>query len=111
MEQLFTLYKAYSSMEYGEKDNFYTFSKWGQTLLQDFNEIDRYLVDTKDIFSYLANIQEINHWALQKDKSEIITNYIKFWNNLEPLYKTFNDLLKAQKLGHQGLIYLSLIHI
>ncbi len=92
-------------MEYGEKDNFYTFSKWGQTLLQDFNEIDRYLVDTKDIFSYLANIQEINHWALQKDKSEIITNYIKFWNNLEPLYKTFNDLLKAQKLGHQGLIY------
>ena len=105
MEQLFTLYKAYSSMEYGEKDNFYTFSKWGQTLLQDFNEIDRYLVDSKDIFSYLANIQEINHWALQKDKSEIITNYIKFWNNLEPLYKTFNDLLKAQKLGHQGLIY------
>ena len=105
MEQLFTLYKAYSSMEYGEKDNFYTFSKWGQTLLQDFNEIDRYLIDTKDIFSYLANIQEINHWALQKEKSEIITNYIKFWNNLEPLYKAFNDLLKAQKLGHQGLIY------
>ena len=67
MEQLFTLYKAYSSMEYGEKDNFYTFSKWGQTLLQDFNEIDRYLIDTKDIFSYLANIQEINHWALQKE--------------------------------------------
>lgn len=105
MEQLFTLYKAYSSMEYGEKDNFYTFSKWGQTLLQDFNEIDRYLIDTKDIFSYLANIQEINHWALQKEKSEIITNYIKFWNNLEPLYEAFNDLLKAQKLGHQGLIY------
>ena len=105
MEQLFTLYKAYSSMEYAEKDNFYTFSKWGQTLLQDFNEIDRYLVDTKDIFSYLANIQEINHWSLQKEKSEIITNYIEFWNNLEPLYNAFNDLLKAQNLGHQGLIY------
>ncbi|MCK0192062.1 PD-(D/E)XK nuclease family protein [Arenibacter sp. F20364] len=105
MEQLFILYKAYSSMEYEEKDNFSTFSKWGQTLLQDFNEIDRYLIDTKDIFSYLANIQEINHWSLQKEKSELITNYIKFWNNLEPLYNTFNDLLKAQKLGHQGLIY------
>ncbi|MBC8766757.1 PD-(D/E)XK nuclease family protein [Arenibacter sp. BSSL-BM3] len=105
MEQLFTLYKAYSAMEYGEKDNFSTFSKWGQTLLQDFNEIDRYLIDAKDIFSYLANIQEINHWSLRKEKSEIITNYIKFWNNLEPLYKAFNDLLKAKKLGHQGLIY------
>ncbi|MCM4150425.1 PD-(D/E)XK nuclease family protein [Arenibacter sp. N53] len=105
MEQLFTLYKAYSAMEYGEKDNFSTFAKWGQTLLQDFNEIDRYLIDAKDIFSYLANIQEINHWSLQKEKSEIITNYIKFWNNLEPLYNTFNDLLIAKKLGHQGLIY------
>jgi len=105
MEQLFTLYKAYSAMEYGEKDNFSTFSKWGQTLLQDFNEIDRYLIDSKDIFSYLADIQEMNHWSLQKDKSEIITNYIKFWNNLEPLYTAFNELLKAKKLGHQGLIY------
>ncbi len=105
MEQLFTLYEAYASMEYREKDNFYTFSKWGQTLLQDFNEIDRYLIDTKDIFSYLADIQEINHWSLQKEKSELVTNYIKFWNNLEPLYNTFNNLLTAQKLGHQGLIY------
>ncbi|MCM4165503.1 MULTISPECIES: PD-(D/E)XK nuclease family protein [unclassified Arenibacter] len=105
MEQLFILYEAYASMEYGEKDNFYTFSKWGQTLLQDFNEIDRYLIDTKDIFSYLANIQEINHWSLQKEKSEIISNYIKFWNNLEPLYNTFNNLLTAKNLGHQGLIY------
>src|SRR5690606_3861071 len=78
---------------------------WGQTLLQDFNEIDRYLIDTKDIFSYLADIQEINHWSLQKEKSGIITNYIKFWNNLEPLYNTFNNLLTAKKLGHQGLIY------
>jgi hypothetical protein len=105
IEQLFTLYKAYLSMDYGEKDNFSTFTKWGQTLLQDFNEIDRYLIDTKDIFSYLANIQEINHWSLQKEKSEIIANYIKFWNYLEPLYVAFNDLLKARKLGHQGLIY------
>jgi hypothetical protein len=105
MEQLFTLYEAYASMDYGEKDNFYTFSKWGQTLLQDFNEIDRYLIDTKDIFSYLADIQEINHWSLQKEKSEIISNYIKFWNHLEPLYNSFNNLLSAKKLGHQGLIY------
>ncbi|MCM4166641.1 hypothetical protein KCTC52924_01488 [Arenibacter antarcticus] len=104
-EQLFTLYKAYSSITTEQKDNFSTFAKWGQTLLQDFNEIDRYLIDTKDIFSYLADIQEINHWSLQKDKSEIISNYIQFWNQLNPLYNTFNQLLKAKNLGHQGLIY------
>lgn len=104
-EQLFTLYKAYLSLATEPKDNFSTFVKWGQTLLQDFNEIDRYLIDTKDIFSYLADIQEINHWSLQKDTSEIIANYIQFWNQLHPLYNAFNQLLKAKNLGHQGLIY------
>lgn len=104
-EQLFTLYEAYSTLNTAQKDNFSTFAKWGQTLLQDFNEIDRYLIDTKDIFSYLADIQEINHWSLQKDKSEIITNYIQFWNQLDPLYNQFNKLLITKNLGHQGLIY------
>ncbi|GGW24846.1 PD-(D/E)XK nuclease family protein [Arenibacter certesii] len=104
-EQLFTLYKAYLTLEAEEKDNFSSFTKWGQILLQDFNEIDRYLIDTKDIFSYLADIQEINHWSLQKDKSEIISNYIEFWNQLHPLYTAFNQLLKEKNLGHQGLIY------
>jgi len=105
MEQLFTLYQAYQTVGPQEKDSFATFSKWGQTLLQDFNEIDRYLIDSKDIFSYLADIQEMSHWSLQKEKSEMVENYIQFWNSLEMLYNTFNDLLKTKRLGHQGLIY------
>lgn len=104
-EQLFTLYSAYLSLDIEQKDNFASFAKWGQTLLQDFNEIDRYLIDAKDIFSYLLDIQEITHWSLQKEKSEIITNYIEFWNGLGSLYNSFNHLLKEKNLGHQGLIY------
>ncbi|HUH47752.1 MAG TPA: hypothetical protein VLZ54_11405, partial [Arenibacter sp.] len=104
-EQLFTLYEAYLTTDTKQKDSFANFSKWGQTLLQDFNEIDRYLINTKDIFSYLADIQEITHWSLQKEKSEIINNYIEFWNGLEALYHSFYDLLKEKNLGHQGLIY------
>src|SRR5690606_7686550 len=42
-DQLFILYKAYLQSFTGEKDSFYTFSKWAPTILQDFNEIDRYL--------------------------------------------------------------------
>ena len=105
VEQLFALYRAYSSMGTEQKENFYSFSKWGQTLLQDFNEIDRYLINTKDIFSYLLDIQEITHWSLQKERSEIIDNYIEFWNGLGTLYNSFNELLKDKNMGHQGLIY------
>lgn len=104
-QQLFELYKAYTTTVKGEQDTFYAFSKWGTTLLQDFNEIDRYLVDTKKIFSHLNAVQEINHWTVEKDKSTIITNYMAFWNSLEELYTAFNTSLKQDGLGHQGLVY------
>jgi ATP-dependent helicase/nuclease subunit B len=104
-EQLFALYNAYLSVDTKQKDDFSTFAKWGQTLLQDFNEIDRYLINTKDIFSYLLDIQEITHWSLQKERSVLINNYIEFWNRLGTLYDSFTQLLKDKNLGHQGLIY------
>ncbi|MEE9362374.1 MAG: PD-(D/E)XK nuclease family protein [Cellulophaga sp.] len=103
--QLFQLYNSYLATEKGEKDNFYTFSKWGQTLLQDFNEVDRYLVNSKKLFSHLSAVQEINHWYLQKERTQIIENYIRFWNNLEDLYESFNTTLAQKGIGSQGLVY------
>lgn len=108
LEQLFTLYTVYhdwNTDQHLEKDNFAVFTQWGQTLLQDFNEIDRYLIDEKKIFSYLSDIQELNHWYLSPKKTKIITDYINFWNNLEHLYNKFNQTLLNQGLGHQGLVY------
>jgi len=104
-QQLFELYNAYLKITENEKDSFYTFSKWGQTLLQDFNEIDRYLINPDEIFSYLSDIQELNHWSLQEEKTKIMKDYIHFWNNLKELYTTFNNRLLYKGLGHQGLVY------
>ncbi|SHI44529.1 PD-(D/E)XK nuclease family protein [Pseudozobellia thermophila] len=104
-QQLFTLYEAYLEQPLERKDDFYGFSKWAQTLLQDFNEIDRYLVDTSQLFSNLAAIQEINHWSLQENKTKMMADYLKFWNHLEAFYHSFNDKLLDKGLGHQGLVY------
>ena len=104
-EQLFHLYESYLKTTPGEPENFYAFSKWGQTLLQDFNEIDRYLVDPKAIFSHLSSIKEINHWSLQEGKTSMITDYLQFWKNLPDLYEAFNTSLLEKDLGHQGLVY------
>ncbi len=64
-QQLFELYSAYLNTGSEEKESFYSFSKWGQVLLQDFNEIDRYLVPPDKLFSYLSVIQEMNQWHLK----------------------------------------------
>ncbi|MEJ2163815.1 MAG: PD-(D/E)XK nuclease family protein, partial [Robiginitalea sp.] len=61
---LFSLYEAYLDQDGTKTESFFDFSKWGQMLLQDFNEIDRYLVDTDEFFTFLGSIQEIRHWTL-----------------------------------------------
>lgn len=104
-QQLFELYNTYLKNASYDKDNFFTFSKWGQTLLQDFNEIDRYLIDAKKLFSNLSAIQEIDHWSLQNEKTKMMEDYLNFWNNLDQLYFDFNATLVEQGLGHQGQVY------
>ncbi|WP_291964419.1 PD-(D/E)XK nuclease family protein [Maribacter sp.] len=103
--QLFELYNAYLNIGDYEKESFDSFLKWGQILLQDFNEVDRYLVNASTLYQNVAAIQEVNHWSLNTDNSEMIENYLHFWRYLEGIYHQFNNRLLEQGLGHQGLIY------
>lgn len=104
-QQLFNLYETYRYKVPENQDNFYTFSKWGQTLLQDINEIDRYLVDAKKLFANLSAIQEIDHWSVGSEKTKMMQDHLAFWNNLASLYEGFHAILLQQGLGHQGLVY------
>lgn len=103
--QLFELYNAYLNVGDYEKESFDSFLKWGQILLQDFNEVDRYLVDASTLYKNIEAIQEVNHWSLNPENSEMIENYLHFWRYLEDIYNQFNSNLIKQGLGHQGLIY------
>ncbi len=105
IQQLFFLYEASLEKTSTEQDNFYTFTKWGQTLLQDINEIDRYLIDAEKLFASLSDIQELDHWSLRTEKTKMMEDYLQFWNNLESLYRNFNGALLEKGLGHQGLVY------
>lgn len=104
-QQLFELYNAYLKTGKEEKDDFYSFSKWGQVVLQDFNEIDRYLVPPEKLFSYLSVVQEMKQWYLKPNRTKLIEDYLSFWNNLEEIHTSFNENLLKNNLGHQGLIY------
>lgn len=104
-ELLFTLYEAYLNIEVSDHEAFGDFSKWASTLIADFDEIDRYLIEHNKVFSYLSDITEIQHWYLSKDKTPLMENYIAFWNSLGPMYKVFREKLLNQDKGHQGLVY------
>ncbi len=107
IELLFEFYNIYLELTPKEKQQpFETFANWAKTLLQDFNEIDRYLLDPKYVLTYLENIQEIEHWAVDVDKrTTMIANYLEFWKFLPQYYDTLYSHLLGKGTGYQGLIY------
>jgi hypothetical protein len=102
---LFTLYEAYLDQEGIEKESFFDFSKWGQMLLQDFNEIDRYLVDTDEFFRFLSSIQELRQWTLDGTSTPMVDKRVRFWKSMKPLYNRFRSELESEGLGYQGQVY------
>lgn len=103
---LFRLYETYKQLTQDtEQETFESFSKWAQILLQDFNEIDRYLIPQEHIFDYLNAIKELNHWSLETNPTELVANHLKFWKRLKTYYSVFTKNLIESKQGYQGLIY------
>jgi hypothetical protein len=108
VELLFEFYTVYQSLPHDEKahQDFESFANWAKTLLQDFNEIDRYLLDPKHVFSYLKDIEDIKHWSLDLEKrTSLIEKYLKFWDLLPKYYDTLYQFLLHKGIGYQGLIY------
>lgn len=105
-ELLFEFYNTYCHLTpKQEREPFENFAKWAQILLQDFNEIDRYLIPQNNIFDYLSAIKELEHWSTENDKTDFVKNYLKFWNKLKGYYKHYTETLLSKKTGYQGLIY------
>ncbi|MET1258650.1 PD-(D/E)XK nuclease family protein [Flagellimonas sp. DF-77] len=101
----FELYEAYLESDIPEKENLESFLKWGQLLLADFNEIDRHLIDSKTLFSYLASAKRLNEWGVQAESNSLVSNYLRFWDSLSPMYDRFVSALIDKSAGHQGLLY------
>jgi len=107
IELLFEFYEVYLSItEKSNQQSFELFANWAKTLLQDFNEIDRYLLDPSHVLSYLKDIEDIKKWGIEvENKTQLLENYIDFWKLLPKYYQSLYDHLLSKGIGYQGLIY------
>ncbi|WP_035691361.1 PD-(D/E)XK nuclease family protein [Flavobacterium sp. F52] len=107
IELLFEFYEVYLSItEKKHQQSFELFANWAKTLLQDFNEIDRYLLEPSHVLSYLKDIEDIKRWGLEVDqKTKLLENYIDFWKLLPVYYESLYNHLLFKSIGYQGLIY------
>lgn len=86
--------------------SFDEFQTWGQTLLSDFDEIDRYMLDAKQVFRNLADIREIENWSFNStDLTPAQKRFMEFWERLPHYYFRLNELLDQENLCYAGKAY------
>ena len=106
VQLLFHFYTIYKKLE---KDfvSFDVFASWAFTVIQDFNEIDQHLIDAKDIFIYLRDIQRLKKWSVKGEfkETELMKDHYSFLEKLTTFYTAFYQFLKEKNIGYQGLIY------
>ena len=107
VELLFEFYEVYLSITKKEsQQSFELFANWAKTLLQDFNEIDRYLLEPNHVLSYLKDIEDIKKWGIEvENKTPLLEKYIDFWKLLPTYYDSLYSHLLNKGIGYQGLIY------
>ena len=122
LDLLFRLYKNYKKISKSD-ETFDVFAYWGEMLLGDFDDVDKYLIDAKQIFTNIKEIKEIDHLFdyLNDDQLKAIrtfwTNFIptgngkkqqefiSTWEILFPVYEQFRNELKSEGLAYEGMIF------
>ena len=106
IQLLFHFYSIYCEIE-KHPDTFDVFSSWASVVLQDFNEIDQYLVNSDDIFTYLRDIQRMKKWSVKGEfkETELIKDHLIYMEKLGVYYSKFYVFLLDKKVGYQGFMY------
>ena len=122
IEMLFLLYDIYIDIS-KSSETFDEFLYWGDMLLNDFDDVDKYLVDAKQLFHNIYDLKEIDsdYSFLSEDQVEAIrrfwTNFLpigenakkkdflEMWEVLFELYSRLREALMAKGLAYEGMIF------
>ena len=105
VELLNLLYKSYT--ELGGSDDFESFIPTAQTMLMDFDEVDKQLVNAKRLFKDLNDIKSLNTFLDDEETllSEYSKSYREFWDLFRASYFKLTDVLNASNKAYAGMIY------
>ena len=132
IESLYTLYTSYEEVrrslnpEYGS-ESFDEFVHWGDILLRDFDDIDKYLADAGKLLLNIKQLKDlsIDYDFLTADQKQAIAEFCRnfnpadiknspddkkrlfneTWNILQPLYTRFRGRLEADGKAYPGMMY------
>ena len=129
---LLELYESYKTV-YPKAEPLDEFIFWGEVILADFGDVDKFLVDAEDLFTDVADFKDIqddythlsdvqreailhfvDHFRdrngrltvrLDTDDATVKARFLQVWNILYPLYLDFRARLRAQGMAYEGMVY------
>ena len=127
-ELLFRLFRVYNQVRYKgnvptDASKFENFIFWGEMMLRDFDEVDKYLVDAEKLFHNVRDIKEIEEEfsGLEEEQLKALRT---FWTNVNPasmqagsakesftqtwsilfeVYDSFRKQLRSEGLAYEGM--------
>ncbi len=128
--QLLDLYKSYTEVfamhntrEDVRPEPLDEFIFWGDVILGDFNDVDKYLVNPKQLFANVADFKQLqdSYTYLTENQRQAIEGFVShfkeftetdvkgrflmLWNMLYDLYCNFNSRLSEKGLAYEGMVY------
>lgn len=118
---LVTLYKKYIELRKSD-ETFDNFVFWGDMLLGDFDDVDKYMVDARQLFTNIHDLKEIDEFYLTEEQIEIVKRFwghlffpstesdnkqqfIQLWQILFDLYTGLRDELSSRNKAYEGMIF------
>ena len=120
--QLLRLYDCYSRLV-KNPEPLDDFLYWGGVMLADFGDVDKYLADPEKLWKNVEEFKDMQDLSfLSEDqraailefighfdgRGEVKKDFLRIWNILLPLYRSFNESLAAEGLSYEGMIYRTL---
>lgn len=122
---IFELFEAFKKHQ-PASEGFESFYFWGEMLLRDFEEVDHYLVNPKQLFHHIKSDRQIaeDFYFLDPEQEKIIQKFwqeffptasktqeqfVDTWRILAPVYESFKERLKEDQVGYTSHIYRELI--
>lgn len=121
LSNLFRLYRIYSEQS-GSEETFDSFVFWGEMLLSDFEDVDKYRVDAKQLFTNITELKQIDQLfnvfsdkqveAIRQFWSNFVPvtegktqeDFVATWKILLPVYQQFHAELIAENTATEGMI-------
>lgn len=119
--QLFTLYELFQKKG-NTQETFDNFAFWGDIILNDFNEVDKYCVNAGQLFQNITDLKSIEE-QFQSFSENQLAAIRSFWKNFNPmpdklsqqefvatwsilneLYTEFKQHLKDNQLAYEGMM-------